>query len=72
MNYDKTFKSVKTYSPEHIAKFHNVPLSKIRAELKKGIAVEMEHTKNKQAAMEIALDHLYEMPDYYTRLESIE
>lgn len=41
-------------------------------ELKKGIKVEMEHTKNKAIAKRIALDHLAELPDYYTRLLKME
>lgn len=41
-------------------------------ELKKGIVVEMEHTNNKNVSKQIALDHLIEIPDYYTRLEKME
>jgi hypothetical protein len=41
-------------------------------ELKLGIKVEMEHTKNKAIAKRIALDHLAELPDYYTRLTKME
>jgi len=41
-------------------------------ELEKGISVEMEHTTNRNLAKEIALDHLSEIPDYYTRLISME
>jgi len=37
-------------------------------ELEMGIKVEMEHTGNKDIAKEIAIDHLAEYPDYYTRL----
>jgi ATP-dependent exoDNAse (exonuclease V) beta subunit len=37
-------------------------------ELAKGVEVEGEHTKNKALATEIALDHLRERKDYYTRL----
>ena len=37
-------------------------------QLAAGIHVEMEHTKNPKVAREIALDHLVEKPDYYTRL----
>lgn len=38
----------------------------------KGIEVEMEHTKDPKVALEIALDHLEEFSDYYTRLENME
>lgn len=41
-------------------------------ELEMGIKVEMEHTKNKAIAKRIALDHLAELPDYYTRLNKME
>ena len=40
-------------------------------ELRKGLKVEREHTKDKNIASEIALDHLAEDPKYYTHLESI-
>lgn len=64
--------SATTYSPVEIAKFHNVSPDLILAELYKGIQVEMEHTSNQQVAREIALDHLLELPDYYTRLAKME
>ncbi|HNR90679.1 MAG TPA: hypothetical protein PKM65_20250 [Spirochaetota bacterium] len=41
-------------------------------EICNGIKVETEHTSDKMKALEIALDHLSEMPDYYTRLEKME
>ena len=41
-------------------------------ELSKGIVVEMEHTTDKKISEKIALDHLAEIPDYYTRLEKME
>jgi len=41
-------------------------------ELEMGIKVEMEHTKNKAIAKRISLDHLAELPDYYTRLLKME
>jgi hypothetical protein len=41
-------------------------------QLKMGIKVEMEHTKDKEVAKQIALDHLAEIPDYYTRLAKME
>jgi len=37
-------------------------------QLKKGIEVEKEHTTNEEIAKKIALDHLAEHPDYYTKL----
>jgi len=41
-------------------------------ELKMGIEVEYEHTDNKEVAETIALDHLSEIQDYYTRLKAME
>lgn len=41
-------------------------------EVLKGIEVEMEHTKDPKIALEITMDHLEELPDYYTRLEKME
>ena len=37
-----------------------------------GLKIEREHTTDKNKAMEIAMDHLFEFPDYYTRLVSME
>jgi len=37
-----------------------------------GIKIEQEHTSNRMTALEIATDHLEEIPDYYTRLEKME
>lgn len=44
----------------------------LKLQLEKGIKVEMEHTKNKDKAREIAMDHLSEDPNYYTELKKIE
>lgn len=38
-------------------------------ELKRGSADEMEHTKSKSRAKEIAMDHLRKNPKYYSELE---
>jgi len=37
-----------------------------------GIKVEMEHTKDRAIAREIALDHLTEDPKYYSKLKKVE
>lgn len=37
-----------------------------------GMKVEMEHTDDKNKAIEIALDHLTEDPEYYDKLATIE
>ena len=41
-------------------------------QLEMGIEVEYEHTKNKDLAEKITLDHLYEDPEYYTKLKKME
>jgi len=64
--------SVKTKTPEQVAIKHGVPLKQIQDQLRMGIKVEQEHTKDPRLAHEIALDHLLELPDYYTRLKKIE
>lgn len=43
-----------------------------KKELEKGIKVEREHTDNDLIARLVALDHINELSDYYTRLEKIE
>jgi shikimate kinase len=61
-----------TPSPKEIAKKHGVDLKVIEKQLEMGIEVEMEHTDDKKIAREIALDHLNELPDYYSRLKKVE
>jgi len=41
-------------------------------QLAMGIKIEKEHIDNPKVNKEIALDHLAEMPDYYTRLKKME
>jgi len=59
-------------TPEQLAKKHNVPLSQIKNQLKKGTKVEKEHTKNIELATTIASQHIDELPDYYDRLSKAE
>ena len=61
-----------TNTVEELARKHGVPVSYIQAQLKRGIAVEHEHTKKTNLATEIALDHLGEDPDYYKKLAKVE
>ena len=63
----KSFKTV-----EQIAKKHRLDVSFIQNQLDMGEPIEHEHTKNHKLAMEIALQHLDEIPDYYTRLKKME
>ena len=57
---------------DKIAKKHDVSIDSLKKELKKGIKVEMEHTTDRGEAEIIALHHLEELPDYYTRLINME
>ena len=59
-------------SVKDIANKFKVSVNKIQAQIKKGIKIEMEHTGDKEKAIEIAMDHLTEFPDYYDRLEKME
>jgi hypothetical protein len=63
---------VPTHSIEDIAKKHGVSVETIESQLKKGIDVEKEHTTHPDVAREIALDHLGEKPDYYTKLDKAD
>jgi len=51
---------------------HKVRLIDIIKQLKMGVKVEREHTTSKELARKIALQHLAEIPDYYTRLKKFE
>ena len=57
---------------EQIAKKHRLEVSFIQKQLDMGAPIEHEHTKNQKLAIEIALQHLDEIPDYYTRLKKME
>ena len=59
-------------SLKDIAKHHNVSVEDIKVEFMKGYAIEREHTSDVNVAKEIALDHLYEHPKYYTRLAVVD
>lgn len=61
-----------TKTVEQIAQKHKVSIDKISRELKMGLEVEHEHTTHSDVAREIALDHLDEVPDYYTKLKFVE
>lgn len=60
--------STDSTTKERIQKIFNY----LKIQLDKGIKVEMEHTKSKVKAREIAMDHLFEDPKYYQKLKKIE
>lgn len=57
---------------EDIARKHSVFVGTIQKALERGIKVESEHTTDKKVAREIAMDHLWEDPEYYEKLEKME
>ena len=67
MNHLKPHRSV-----AQIAKKHRMDVSDIQRQLDMGEPIEHEHTKDHKLAMDIALQHLDEFPDYYTRLKKME
>ena len=48
-----------------------ITVSELLKQLKKGIEIEKEHTKNKSQAKEIAMDHIGEDPKYYDKLSKM-
>lgn len=62
----------KVHSVESIAKKHKVDSKVVREQLQKGIKIEHEHTNDEALARTIALQHLAEKPDYYTKLQKVE
>lgn len=59
-------------SIKDIADKFDVSVDNIEKEIEMGVKVELEHTDSKKIAKEIAMDHLTEIPDYYTRLKKME
>lgn len=64
---------IKKYmSPEEIAKKHKISMKTLSSQIEMGIKVESEHTGSKRMARMIALQHLEELPDYYSKLKKAE
>ena len=61
-----------TLTVAELAEKHGVSRMDIAKQLDKGVKIELEHTKDKSVAREIALDHLAEDPKYYDKLASVE
>ena len=55
---------------KQLAKMHDVSLEDIEKEVSKGVKVEMEHTNDENIAHEIAMDHVFEDPKYYSKLSA--
>lgn len=79
MKYKQGFKEEKleggvadNKSLSDIAKKHKVDVKVLTKQFEKGVKVEMEHTEDKEKAKEIAMDHIFEDPNYYTKLKKME
>ena len=57
---------------EDICNKHRCNLEDLNQQLLIGLKVEKEHTDNPGIAKEIAMDHLWEDPKYYTKLKKVE
>jgi hypothetical protein len=57
-----------TLNLDKLAQYHRVSKNYLMDQLMKGISIETEHTSDYNIAMEIALDHLKENPNYYVLL----
>ena len=59
-------------SIKDIADKHEVSIESIKKQIEIGKKIEMEHVNDETLAKEISMDHLEEIPDYYTRLNKME
>jgi len=67
---NEIYKVLSSFLSEGFSKGQNIKHDP--SELRMGIEVEYEHTTNPLLSRKIALDHLSEIPDYYTRLKRME
>ena len=68
-------KSLIQIAKKHDAKgyYHIKDMMKaLKRQLEMGVKIEMEHTDSLEKAKEIAMDHLWEDPSYYTKLKKVE
>ena len=68
-------KSLLQTAKKHDAKgyYHIKDMMKaLKRQLEMGVKIEMEHTDSLEKAKEIAMDHLWEDPSYYTKLKKVE
>ena len=68
----KEFLNKRVLTVSALAKKHKVEPNYIEKQLEKGIKVEHEHTSKLKVARQIALAHLGEDPDYYSKLKKME
>lgn len=60
---------IQAATPRQIAQKYGVSVTEVMRKLNKGMKIEQEHTGNNQVAMKIAIDHLLEDLNYYTRVK---
>ena len=57
---------------EDLANYHNTSIDDLIEKVSEGVNAEMEHTSDMSIAIEIAMDHIYEDLNYYSKLKKIE
>ena len=62
----------RTPSVRELAKRYTTTPEEVHRQINRGVKVEFEHTDDIEAATEIAMDHIGEKLDYYTRLAKVE
>jgi hypothetical protein len=72
INESKEFLDKPTPNAAEIIQKHGMSEQDFMDQMRMGVKAELEHTSNVKVAIEIALDHLNEFPDYYTRLQQAE
>lgn len=65
-------KLAKGMSLSEVANRHGMTADQLKGELALGIEREMEHTDQPEYARAIAMDHLFENPEYYTKMKKME
>ena len=71
MNWHQLTKKHKDQLPGGLAD-NKSPQDFDKEKLIAGLRVELEHTSEPKLALEIAMDHLTEDPDYYQKLKAVE
>jgi hypothetical protein len=57
---------------EGLADYHDTTIDNLIEKVSEGVNIEMEHTSDMAIALEIAMDHIYEDLNYYSKLKKIE
>lgn len=60
-----------TLTPQQIMRKHGISYDHLIDQLTQGVKVELEHTSDSAVAYQIALAHLAEDPEYYTKLAKV-